>query len=121
MPLDNPVIQTAEAWKTPTLLNAWTNYGSPFNPVGYWKGADGVVHLRGSLATGTTNTTIFQLPTGYRPPNTEVLPCVCFSSTLGYVTGRIDIPATGLVLCYVGPSSGVTILFCLDGLTFRIA
>jgi hypothetical protein len=121
MPLDNPIIQTAEAWKVPTLLNAWQNYGAPFNPVGYWKDSNGVVHFRGSLAVGTIGTTMFQLPVGYRPPYTEVLQCLCYSTTLGYVPGRVDIPSTGLVYCQTGPLSGNTLYFGMDGLTFRIA
>jgi hypothetical protein len=121
MPLDNPRTQPVEEWQTPTLLNAWINRGSPNNPVGYWKGTDGVVHLRGSIQSGVTNTNIFILPAGYRPPGKEVFLVLCYSSTLGYVPGRVDVFSDGTVLCQTGPASGLTVLLSLDGLTFRVA
>jgi hypothetical protein len=63
-------------WQTPTLLNSWVYYGSPFAPPGYYMDASGIVHLRGLVKSGTLGgaTPIFTLPTGYRPSYTVIVP-----------------------------------------------
>ncbi len=119
MPLDNPLVQ--ESLQFASLLNAWTNYGAPFNNASYWKDSLGVVHLNGVLQGGASATTIFLLPLGYRPINREALTTHCNSSTLGNHIGRVDVFADGSVFCQVGVTSGTTIAFFLDGLTFRAA
>lgn len=120
MALDNPKIPVQESWKVPTLLNAWVNYGSGFNPAGYWKDSFGVVHLRGVVTSGVIGSIIFNLPTGYRPVNTEALIALRFV-TAGIEFGRVDIANTGTVVAASTVAAGgatVTFLF-LDGLTFR--
>lgn len=56
----------------PTLMNSWVNYGGAFTTAGYWKDADGIVHLQGTIKSGTATsaTQLFELPAGYRPPAT---------------------------------------------------
>lgn len=51
----------------PGFLNGWVNYGGVHSPASYKKTGDGQVELRGLVKNGTMDTTIFQLPTGYRP------------------------------------------------------
>lgn len=60
--------KTQEAWITPTLLNGWVA-DSGF-PVGYFKDNMGVVHIKGRVSSGTTSSTIFVLPAGYRTLST---------------------------------------------------
>jgi hypothetical protein len=55
------------AWVSPTLLNSWVNWGSPYQGLQYRKVGD-IVHLRGLVKFGTVATTIFTLPSGFRPP-----------------------------------------------------
>jgi hypothetical protein len=64
---------TSESWHDVTFNGAlavpWTNVGSPYANVGYRLMPDGTVLFRGLANVGTRAafTTIFTLPTGYRP------------------------------------------------------
>lgn len=64
------------AWTAPTLLNSWVNFGGAFANAGYRKDANGFVHLRGLIKSGTTTggTVLFNLPAGYRPSAGVVFP-----------------------------------------------
>lgn len=57
---------TAGSWITPTFVNSWVQYDTA-HPVGYYKDACGIVHLRGRVSGGTAATVAFTLPSGYRP------------------------------------------------------
>lgn len=105
------LIASKSIWTAPTLVNSWANYGSGFNPAGYFKDVNGVVHLRGLLKDGVVGTTsaMFTLPTGFRPA-TRCLFNIQSNSALG----RCDILATGEVYAYAGNNAW----FCLDGITF---
>lgn len=48
--------------------NGWTTYGSPFGPAAYTKDADGRVHTKGLIRSGTATdaTIIAMLPAGYQ-------------------------------------------------------
>jgi hypothetical protein len=67
--VENPAPLLGSAWIAPTLLNSWTNFGGGYQTVGYLKDPMGFVHLKGVLlgGSGASNTTVFTLPTGYRP------------------------------------------------------
>lgn len=58
-----------ESWSAPSLLNSWTNVGGGNVEAGFMMDRNGRVHIRGHLGGGTTTdgTTIFTLPSGYRP------------------------------------------------------
>lgn len=58
---------TAADWIAPTLVNSWANFGSGYETAAYLKDPLGFVHLKGLITGGTTNTTAFTLPAGYRP------------------------------------------------------
>jgi hypothetical protein len=49
------------------FLNSWTNFGSGYLPVGYYRDPFERVHLLGHAAGGSLNTAAFTLPAGYRP------------------------------------------------------
>lgn len=96
-----------EAWITPTLLNGWVGNQA----TRYLRDQFGFVHLKGILISGTMNTTIFNLPVGYRPINNYNM----FSVASGSVNGVLLIRPNGDVIARIGTSTE----FCLDGVTFK--
>lgn len=96
----------------PILGNAWVNYDPAYNSVGFWKDAFGVVHLKGSIKSGTMQTTAFTLPPGYRPAKNEA-------------TSNLSVGAFGGLRIFssgaVAPWEGTNAYFSLDGVTFRAA
>jgi len=54
-----------EDWVVPTLLNGWTG------TLQYFKDSLGIVHFKGYLTGGTSNTTALQMPVGYRLSSTS--------------------------------------------------
>jgi hypothetical protein len=52
----------------PPFQNSWANF-SPgvWSGAGYWKDAFGVVHLTGTIDSGTADSVAFTLPAGYTP------------------------------------------------------
>lgn len=101
----------------PAFVNNWANYTatSTYNTAAFYLDPFGVVHLKGLIentaGTGAT-TTIFTLPTGYRPPKNET-----YGSDGDNAHARITIDSGGAVQLSVG--TGATNL-TLDGITFRI-
>lgn len=107
---------SAESWIAPPLLNGWVNYGFPFTPVGYYKGAQDRVYLRGLVRFGVCGLAIFELPAGYRPE------FVTINTTIGEssITGRIDISPAGIVTPVPQGGGGCTPgWMSLDGISFR--
>jgi hypothetical protein len=101
-----------ENWQTPSLLNAWVNYASGYNPAGYFLDKSGIVHLRGLVRSGTVGAAIFTLPAGYRPPFRE-LHMVMSNGAVA----RCDVLVDGSVTAVTGSNAW----FSLDGITFRVA
>lgn len=90
------------AWIAPTFQNSWVNYGGGVHAnAGYRRDADGVVHLRGLVKSGTIASAMFTLPAGYRPSMQLIHPAVS-NDTIG----RVDVLTTGEVIAYA-PSSNV--------------
>jgi hypothetical protein len=106
----SPLPLFPEQFIAPTLLNSWTNFGSGYNPAGYYKDPFGIVHLRGVIQTGASPFIIFRLPAGYLPANQEM-----FSVTANNAYGRVDVLTTGDVQFQAGNNTFVS----LDGITFR--
>lgn len=63
--LDGKANKQQEDWITPTLLNGWTVVSG--SSAEYMKDDMGFVHIRGEFQGIQSLTTIFSLPTGYRP------------------------------------------------------
>ena len=82
-------------WIAPTLLNGWVNFGSGYNPAGYYKDALGVVHLQGFIKDGTVGAAdVFVLPVGYRPGYHSVFSIDsndAFGLSVVYVGGSVRI------------------------------
>lgn len=107
-----PLLPSTEQFIAPALLNSWIYGGAPYNPPGYYKDSLGRVHLRGFVTTGAVGTTIFTLPVGYRPANTELI-----ATGSAGLFGLALINNVGNVQANVGSSSW----FSLDNITFRAA
>lgn len=105
------LVETIAGWIAPTLLNSWVNYGSGYNPAGYYKDALGVVHLRGMLKNGTIGLQMFILSAGYRPPYLELL-----TATSNGAAAYLNVGTDGQVV----PVNGTNAFFSLDGITFHV-
>ncbi len=66
-------------WHAVTLENGWTNYGDLVErPAAYAVDAQGIVHLRGAIKSGTSGTIAFTLPAGLVPAKLDVdVPMIC--------------------------------------------
>lgn len=65
-------------WIAPTFQNGWVNYGGEYELAGYCMDAEGFVHLRGLVKSGTVGsaTPIFTLPSPYIPAYSAIFPVV---------------------------------------------
>ncbi|KCZ70543.1 hypothetical protein ANME2D_02563 [Candidatus Methanoperedens nitroreducens] len=108
MVISGEIIQ--ESWIAPALENGWQKYDAIYNPPGYFRDKNGIVHLRGMVKMGGIGTSIFTLPKGYRPEYRELQPV----QTNPNAIGRCDILPDGKVVA----SGGNNGWFSLDGITF---
>jgi len=99
-----------DTWVTPTLVNGWgqqTNYSN----VGYYKDENGWVLLRGGLLGTTVPSTVFTLPTGFRPAKIGV-----FATASANGACRVTVNTDGTVVANTAPSNNIS----LDGITFYV-
>jgi hypothetical protein len=84
------------SWIAPQLQNGWGNAAGT-QVAGYRRDSDGRIWLRGFISGGQTSagTVLFNLPQGYRPSASEILPA-CPS-------------ASSFVSIYVDPNGNVTL------------
>lgn len=101
----------SEAWVGVSFQNSWVQYGSGWNPCAYRLDAQGFVHLRGMMSSGTVGSASFTLPAGYRPPYHTVL-----STVSNGAAGRVDVNTDGTVVTQA-PTSNAWV--SLDGLSFK--
>lgn len=87
-----------------TRLNGWLNYSSSYAQCQYIKDAEGFVHIRGMVKSGTTGH-LATLPSGYRPYRIQI--CAGFSASGAC---RIDINAAGEIIFGTGYSATWTSL-----------
>jgi hypothetical protein len=133
LPLPHPVIQDqqvqqnfeaisqgwpnyGEQWRVvgatgqPAFQNAWVNFGGGLSVVAFYKVGDRV-YVKGQVSTGTAGTTIFTLPTGYRPLERLDPPITAngagSAGTVGTNGDVIPVAAAG------------NVRVSLDGLSFR--
>ena len=118
-----------EAWHSvggtgqPAFANGWTNstLGTSPTPAGFMIDQDGVVHLRGQIAGGTTSATpgtgtAFVLPTGYRPTGgTRYFPALTGNAANSVTPGWVAITTSGDVFVGAGDVHFVS----LDNISFR--
>jgi hypothetical protein len=98
----------------------WAEGGTSFNEVGFYKDSVGIVHLKGLAAHACNDgngagTTIFTLPVGYRPLETELQ--VTLSNN---TVNRINVNANGTVVPELAVGNNASIQWIsLDGISFR--
>jgi hypothetical protein len=85
---------TDGGWITATLGNSWAAFGGTYSTPKY-RLKNGVVYLKGAMTGGTSATTVFTVPAGYRPLD-----------TIGVIGGS---GATAVALCTMN-ASGVFIV-----------
>jgi hypothetical protein len=90
--------------------NSWVDFGGSYTNAAYAKDALGIVHLRGMIKSGTSATTAFTLPAGFRPVGQ-----LGFPVDGGGAMALVNITSAGLVQ----PNGASTGSFTtLDGITF---
>lgn len=90
--------------------NGWVNFGGTNATCSYYKDAFGRVWLKGTAKSGTINTAIFTLPSGYRPAEEEI-----FAVVSNGVFGGVVVRPDGTVTCFSGSNIYVT----LSGISYR--
>lgn len=114
---NSPFNLSVEGVIYPTLVNSWVNHaisGDVWAFAGYWKDIFGVVHLQGLIKNGTSPATVFTLPVGFRPKDSQIFTGI---ATAG--TARIDVTAAGLVQVAAYQATGSNGYVSLAGITFR--
>jgi hypothetical protein len=92
-----------EAWIAPSLVNGWSNFGGVTQAAGYRKTPTGEVQLRGLIKDGTITegTTLFTLPSGYRPAAQRSFPAIHGGNNVC----RITVESTGEVVIRGGTNN----------------
>ena len=108
-----------DSWTAPSLGSNWANYGGVYQTVGYMKDSIGFIHVRGLVkATGAVSSTIFTLPTGYRPSLAHIFAINAYDdSAAAYDHGRCDIDSNGAVKI-IAPTPASGDWFALEGILF---
>lgn len=111
----NSLVESPTTIGNGSLSNSWVYDNSgPYNLPGYYKDPLGIVHLQGKLASGSQGT-IFTLPSGYRPANTNTL--ATYGTTAGApAVAIISVTSAGVVSVAF---TATVLTISLDGLTFR--
>jgi hypothetical protein len=98
----------------PAFQNSWVNFGGvdDHETAAFWQQSDGWVRLKGLIKDGTATdgTTIFTLPSGYRPVSTQT-----FVTWTNAATAVIRISSLGNVQCHANCSS---VSLSLNGIAF---
>jgi len=100
-------------WVAATLTNG-NNYASAYN-VAYYKN-NTTVFLRGTIQSYTRGSTIFTLPSGFRPAQTVYLNAVQWSSTSSVSNVLVQVNTNGTVQATANTSTLSQLAF--DGLSF---
>jgi hypothetical protein len=92
----------------PSFASGWLWYSSPWDG-GYWKDAQGIVHLDGLVTNNSASpsSTIYTLPEGYRPSRQQMYAQSAYATT-GTMFQRLDIGTNGLVAVVMGQGWGIT-------------
>lgn len=96
---------------TPTLMNGWTSFGTPYADLNIRMTAEGLVYLYGAVKGGLNNDNILYLPSGYRPQTEQVF---VTQNDSFYNQCKITIKTNGAV--YVNANNNYRVH--LDGIVF---
>lgn len=87
-----------------------------FNPVGFYKDHDGIVHLQGIAEAGAEGF-VFTLPAGYRPGSGRLLELEQFENSVAAIFGsNVSVPGLDVSGKVLGGTGEPVVL---DGITFR--
>lgn len=100
------------SWTAASLINSWVNYGNGFENASYVKDKEGMVHLKGVVASGAIFTSILTLPESFRPPAARMF---ATAELGGHAT--VFVLASGEVYYYQGTTNPT--FLSLDGISFR--
>jgi hypothetical protein len=64
--------------------NSWTTFNASFEDAQFMKDTLGFVHVRGIIKDGTSGTTAFTLPVGYRALKTMEIPAITIAGVVGF-------------------------------------
>jgi len=107
----------------PAFENSWANVlsgGDPVNPARFYLDTFERVHLTGDVDSGSSGTTIFTLPIGYRPTYEERFVVDATSSVGGHGGhAHLVINTNGTVVATFS-GGGTATAFWLSGISFRI-
>lgn len=78
----------------PAFENGYKNTGDVFQHLSFYKDPLGIVHVQGTIESGSPESTVFALPTGYRPAGRQGSACL---DGTGGEYGRIQWRETGEV------------------------
>ena len=94
---------TTHGWTNLTLLNGFTNTGSPFANAQFFQDDNGKVHFRGSInGSSATGTVLATLPTDNRPTTAETF--VIGTNNGAFTTATVTITSNGNITFVVaGP------------------
>lgn len=99
----------------PAFVGTWVNYDTTNEVASFYRDPFYRVFLAGLVKSGTSGTTIFTLPGGYRPRKRESF--IVVTGNPGDSIGRVDVAANGDVIHVSGGTSYVQ----LNGISFRAA
>jgi len=85
-----------EDWIVAVLSSPWIRYSESWEEPAFWKNKHGIVQMRGMVRNGSTATTMFTLPTGYRPQDRELQTAMGHNGS-NYIHVRVDILPNGTV------------------------
>lgn len=93
-------VKTQPAWRSPVYQNGWSDFPTAgYEVLSYMKDELGRVHIRGMCKNGSpTPTTIFALPTGYRPGKILVRSAMGKNTSGVETFVRVDINSDGSVV-----------------------
>ncbi|MGI9557902.1 MAG: hypothetical protein ACR2N5_08170 [Solirubrobacterales bacterium] len=98
----------------PGLVPTWAPVAAK-TPPGFYKDPFGVVHLRGSIDSGTSGSIAFVLPPAYAPASATTLEIPIYQPGAGAAAAVIAPDGSVLVFCHTGPSCEVS----FSGATYR--
>ena len=98
----------------PAFTNAWANFGGGRATAGFYIDKGSVVHLKGSITGGTSGTSAFTLPVGYRPASDVLSPSAAGRTSSS--TSSSAAPVRLGVFCNAACSGSVG----FDAVSFRV-
>jgi hypothetical protein len=90
------VLTVQPPWNNVSYVNSWTTFNASFEDAQYMKDTLGFVHVRGIVKDGTSGTTVFTLPAGYRPLKEITAPAITIAGIVGftYIFSNGDVQAS---------------------------